>query len=134
MWLAALTLSACGTAGPGAQILSAAERRELTSIEKASLQNGLARTLKDPGSAQFKWLPVVVLERDGITDYCGLVNSRNSYGGYVGFQKFYAQLYKNQKGEFTRGEIRLIASDNVMVIATNGACEQYGYIDFDGVK
>lgn len=35
-------------------------------------------SLKDPESAQFK----------NIKGYCGEVNSKNSYGGYVGFKKF----------------------------------------------
>jgi hypothetical protein len=128
--LAALLLAGCGTAGPALETLSAAERRELTPVEKASLTISLAQTLKDPGSAQFRWMPIIMLQREGITDYCGLVNGRNSYGGYTGFQKFYAQLFKNDKGQFTKGLIRLIASGDVEVIATDGQCEKYGYLDF----
>jgi hypothetical protein len=127
--LIALALAGCVTSGPSADLLKSAERRELTLTEKASLTLSLSQTLKDPGSAQFKWLPVVVLMRDGITDYCGFVNGRNSYGGYTGFQKFYAQLIKNPKGDFSSGVIRLIASDDVMTIAANGACDGYGYTD-----
>jgi hypothetical protein len=129
-FLAALLLGGCGTPGPTLETLSAAEKRELTPVEKASLTISLAQTLKDPGSAQFRWMPVIMLEREGITDYCGLVNGRNSYGGYTGFQKFYAQLFKNEKGQFTKGLIRLIASGEVEVIATDGQCEKYGYVDF----
>ena len=36
-------------------------------------------TLKDPDSAQFQ----------NIEGYCGEVNAKNSYGGYIGFKKFY---------------------------------------------
>jgi hypothetical protein len=133
--LPALLLAGCAS-GPPADVLRSAERRELTQIEKTSLTVSLAQTLKDPGSTQFKWVPIIVLEREGVTDYCGLVNGRNSYGGYTGFEKFYAQLYKNPKGEFNRGQIRLIASsvDNVSVMATNGACDQFGYTDFSQAK
>lgn len=43
--------------------------------------------LKDPGSAQFQELSI--LENSaGDTVVCGEFNARNSYGGYVGFQKF----------------------------------------------
>jgi hypothetical protein len=76
--LPALLLGGCAS-GPPADVLRSAERRELTQIEKASLTVSLAQTLKDPGSAQFKWVPIIVLEREGVTDYCGLVNGRNSY-------------------------------------------------------
>jgi hypothetical protein len=127
IWLIALLVSGCGTPGPSLETLNSAEKRELTPIEKASLTVTLAQTLKDPGSAQFKWLPIIVMEREGINDYCGLVNGRNSYGGYTGYQKFYAQLVKNEKGQLTRGLIRAIASGEVETIVVDGACEKYGY-------
>ena len=127
IWLIALLVSGCGTPGPSLETLNSAEKRELTPTEKAALSVTLAQTLKDPGSAQFKWVPITVLERDGINDYCGLVNGRNSYGGYTGYQKFYAQLVKNEKGQFTRGLIRTIASGEVETMATDGLCEKYGY-------
>jgi hypothetical protein len=133
-YVAAMFLGGCGTVGPPSEVLSSAERRELTPIEKASLTGSLAQTLKDPGSAQFKWVPVIMLEREGVYDYCGLVNGRNAYGGYVGFQKFYAQLFKNDKGSFTRGLIRTIASDDVGTMATDGLCEKHGYIDFSQAR
>jgi hypothetical protein len=131
----AISLSACGTPGPSLETLNSVERRELSQSEKAALASVFAQTLKDPGSAQFKWLPVIMLERDGATyDYCGLVNGRNSFGGYAGFQKFYAQIRKNDKGAFTRGLVRTIASDDVSVIATDGLCEKHGYTDFSQAR
>ncbi len=43
--------------------------------------------LKDPGSAKFR---NVYFHRgaDNIPMTCGEVNSKNSFGGYIGFQKF----------------------------------------------
>jgi hypothetical protein len=75
-----------------------------------------------------------MLEREGIFDYCGYVNGHNSYGGYVGFQKFYAQISKNDKGQFTRGLIRTIASDDVGTMATDGLCEKHGYADLSQAR
>jgi hypothetical protein len=129
-----LLLCSCSTAGPPPELLAATERRELTPVEKVSLTSALALTLKDPGSAQFKWVPVIMLEREGIFDYCGLVNGRNSYGGYVGFQKFYAQISKNDRGQFTKGLIRTVASDDVGTIATDGLCEKHGYADLSQAR
>jgi hypothetical protein len=131
---AALLLGGCGTPGPTLETLNAAEKRELTPIEKVTLASSLAQTLKDPGAAQFKWMPVTMLQREAVTDYCGLVNGRNSYGGYTGYQKFYAQLFKDGKGQFTKGLIRLIASGDVETMATDGQCEKYGYVDFSLAK
>lgn len=46
-------------------------------VEKES-KEAVLNTLKDPDSAQFQ----------NIKGYCGEVNSKNSYGGYVGFKKY----------------------------------------------
>lgn len=46
-------------------------------VEKDS-QKAVLSTLKDPDSAQFQ----------NIKGYCGEVNSKNSYGGYVGFKRY----------------------------------------------
>jgi hypothetical protein len=95
----ALTMLLAGCSGlnqPTAQVIASA-KRELTPAEKLSFAPVLAAGLKDPSAAQFKWMPVVLTERDGITDYCGLLNGKNSYGGYTGFVRFYAQLKKMTK-------------------------------------
>jgi hypothetical protein len=44
-----------------------------------------AEALKDPASAKFRHV-VSMQENAG---YCGEVNAKNSYGGYVGYRKFY---------------------------------------------
>ena len=43
--------------------------------------------LKDPGSAQFRGV-YYHSGSDGIPVTCGEVNSKNSFGGYGGYQKF----------------------------------------------
>lgn len=57
-------------------------RLEMMSTGKAAVKS----RLKDPGSADFK--DVRVQKRDDMWVTCGEVNSKNAYGGYVGFQKF----------------------------------------------
>ena len=46
--------------------------------------------LKDPESAQFRNIKVVI-NTEGRKSVCGQVNAKNSYGGYTGFQSFYAK-------------------------------------------
>lgn len=48
---------------------------------------GLTDTLKDPSSAQFRDL---FLSGKAMPVLCGEINSKNSYGAYVGFSRFYA--------------------------------------------
>ena len=43
--------------------------------------------LKDPSSAQFRHVYFHRVD-DNIPMTCGEVNSKNSFGGYIGFQKF----------------------------------------------
>ena len=66
----------------------ASPKRELTAAEKLFFAPFLSAGLKDSSAAQFKWLPVILTERDGITDYCGLVNGKNNYGGYTALSAF----------------------------------------------
>lgn len=65
--------------------LIAGDSREIAWIEKG--KEAVRLKLKDPNSAQFK---NVYFHRgsDGIPVSCGEVNSKNSFGGYTGFQKF----------------------------------------------
>jgi hypothetical protein len=77
----------------------------------------------------------VLRERNGITDYCGLVNGKNSFGGYTGYTRFYGQLIKDSAGRFTRIVVRAIEEPNREFNIfdnrwLNGICEDYGYINF----
>lgn len=131
----AVTLAGCtGLNQVNEQVLSA-PRRDLTQLEKQSLTPILAAGLKDPAAAQFKWMPVVLTEREGITDYCALVNGKNSYGGYTGFVRLYAQLIKDDKGQFTRAVLREVEQPGRQINPLdprwlNGICEKFGYSDF----
>lgn len=48
--------------------------------------------LRDPGAAQFKYVNVFIVKDGGRSTLlsCGQVNAKNGYGGYTGFQWFYA--------------------------------------------
>jgi hypothetical protein len=137
----ALTTLLGGCSGlhqPTAQV-TAAPKREFTPAEKLALAPIIAGGMKDPSAAQFKWMPVVLTERDSITDYCALVNGKNSYGAYIGFVRFYAQLNKDDKGQFIRATLREVEPPNRERNALdprwlNGICEQFGYEDFSLAK
>ena len=130
-------LTGCaGLSQPNAQVQTAS-KRDLSAAEKTALTPIISAGLKDPTSAQFKWMPVVISERNGATDYCGLVNAKNSYGGYGGFVRFYAQLLKDDKGQFTKATVRAVEQPGREINPLdprwlNGICEQFGYQDFGG--
>lgn len=51
----------------------------LLGCNKNETQNIVKNSLKDPNSAEFR----------NINKSCGEVNAKNSYGGYIGFERFY---------------------------------------------
>lgn len=134
--LALAVLTACSTAEKPAEALGPAPSRELSKTEKDRLRTSLARSLPQPGTAQFKWVPVVLRERDGGTDYCGLVNAKLAQGSYAGFTPFFAQLRKGPGGDFDSGDIKLLAnpSDAGAIVATASACRTHGYADITGAR
>jgi hypothetical protein len=48
----------------------------------------LARKMKDPSSVQFRDVYVPEKSESGLPAICGEYNAKNSYGAYVGFQRF----------------------------------------------
>jgi hypothetical protein len=114
---------------------TAPEMRPFSAIEKAALAKKLSQTLKDPNTAQFKWLPVAP-NGSGLIGYCGLVNFKSSRGGsYVGFRRFFAMISKGSSGDYTEGRIEHI--DGIPVTTdgsrlTEDNCKSWGYTDISG--
>lgn len=79
----------CATALVIGALTGEVAARDLTAAERAVVEMDIKKQLKDPDSARFKWLPYIE-QPNG--HYCGLVNAKNSYGGYTGDQPFYVML------------------------------------------
>ena len=98
----------------------AQKRREKANVSKASaeqilIQQGkeaVKNSLKDPESAQFRNVHVAV---NGEKVVRGEVNSKNSYGGYDGFEKFYWGRFKNVNNELV-GEKYVSYPSNFVII------------------
>lgn len=85
----AVSLSACATSHDPA-ITAQFTPSVLTDQEVQVVQKAVQRSLRDPQSAQFGELSA---SSDGsMVLICGLVNARNAYGGYTGFQPFNATM------------------------------------------
>lgn len=65
--------------------------REPTNEERAIIEAGVKARLRDPDSAQFRGIKIGPDEKKTLMA-CGEVNSKNAYGGYIGFSKFTAML------------------------------------------
>ncbi len=109
---------------------SSAQARDLTDVEKGAIADSIKRDLKDPDSAQFKWMPY---REDHGTGYCGMINSKNSYGGYTGFQPYNAVLILKDGVAVSAVIITVGGSDTETKVAYWG-CGQDGYPDLDSAK
>lgn len=69
----------------------------LTADEWSRAQDALKAQLRDPDSAQFK--DVVAFRASDLVRVCGMVNARNGFGGYVGFQRFAVMLTDGTVGD-----------------------------------
>src|SRR5687767_4734164 len=97
----ALALSGCATPqGPGTTE-TAARRQSIDTaqVDVERYKDVLARSLKDPTSAQFRDVYVAQRSADGLPALCGEVNGKNSYGGYGGFERF--AVVRLPSGEMT---------------------------------
>jgi hypothetical protein len=146
----AMALSACTvtvpvspTSSSSTVTSSAEEMRPLTLNEKTTLAKTLSQTLKEPIAAQFKWLPVPS-SSSGPIGYCGLVNIKNSRGGYVGFRRFFAMISKGPKGDYVAGRIEHIdplasagtgtQEDAIETALTEDNCKEWGYTGFNAAS
>jgi len=88
-----------------------AETRQATKKESATARAAVKLHLKDPSSAQFR---LDLVTRPGAV--CGMVNARNSNGGYTGFVNWLyitatSQVVILDHGDYTGDEMTLY-SDN----------------------
>lgn len=102
----------------GSTLSQPAIARDLTDLERAVIADAVKAKLKDPESASFRWMPLVDPPADR---YCGLVNAKNSYGGYTGFTPYLGVLLFDE--DVLRGMV-VMGIDND---ATATVCVQSGY-------
>lgn len=91
----------------------------------AMVKTGVTNSLKDPGSAQFGTMMASAEagDREMVT-VCGLVNARNSFGGYTGMQPYYGMLLRRSataKGGFG---VMQFGSDRIKAGAIKDVCAQ----------
>jgi hypothetical protein len=122
------------------------EVRQLSAAEQEALRRSLSLALKEPDTAQFKWMPVLVGPKGRPTNYCGLVNGKTSAGAFSGFRKFAAALAQNSSDAYDHGTIQHVegapaifeGSSNVGDTSAAGTtaelCKSWGYAEFSQAK
>ena len=93
----------------------------LTESQKAAVTAGVKGQLKDPNSAMFG--PMAASQgKSGLIYVCGYVNSRNSFGGYVGDTLFYGAMPSTVNTFLPQ----IFASDDINRTVTVQMCMRYG--------
>jgi hypothetical protein len=100
------------------------ELRELTEAEKKQLGPLLAATLKDPESAKFIWTKVPK-QMPSTFHYCGMVNAKNSYGGYTGAHPFLAVI-STDKNKIVVGSIAGVGGTAIATKVVEDQCAEHG--------
>lgn len=108
-------------------------RDTLTAKERETIEKAVKRELLDPESARFKWmrLPPGTSTKSSSITYCGLVNSKNSYGGYVGDRPFQVVIMWSEKGTLL-SEIYVFIRDDTE--RTLKICADEGYSNLSAAE
>lgn len=80
-------VAASAAVGPADAQTKSNDSAQMKAYVLSNGKNAVKMKLKDPKSATFRNLDVHK-GADGMYVMCGEVNSKNSFGGYTGFQKF----------------------------------------------
>ena len=139
---AGLVLSACATnptgSGPGnasapppaatqpaGTASASAATRDLTPEEKKVIIEAVAPSLRNPGSAKYRWAKLSTAPaEDGSFNYCATVDAQSPYAAYNGRQAYIVEL-KMSFGKVTGAVMGLITGGKDAAIVSN-MCAKYG--------
>ena len=106
----------------GAASSSGQGQRELTLPEKKIISDAVALSIKDPGSAQYRW-PTIPASEEGQVNYCGMVNAKSPYPAYSGWQAYIVEAQVTA-GKVSSAVVGLIAGGKDVEIVRK-MCKKY---------
>jgi hypothetical protein len=99
--------------------------RDLTPDERALLIAGFTTEMKDPNTVQLKWNRIGQPDEKGVAEYCAMIDGKNDYGTYVGFQPFIAQVFFIG-GKIAGAKVTSVAYDAASAQAVERDCKAHG--------
>ena len=96
--------------------------RELTLPEKKVISDAVGLSIKDPGTAQFRW-PQISAAGDGAVNYCGMVNAKSPFPAYNGWQAYIVEANVSG-GKVSSAVVGLIAGGKDVEIVRK-MCKKY---------
>jgi hypothetical protein len=96
--------------------------RELTLPEKKVISDAVGLSIKDAGTAQFRW-PQISAPEEGSVNYCGMVNAKSPYPAYNGWQAYIVEATVTA-GKVSSAVVGLIAGGKDVEIVRK-MCKKY---------
>jgi hypothetical protein len=130
---AGLALAACTTAPPTQSSLgtdnaaapssNTLAQRDLTPQEKKIIADAIAPSIRDAGSAKYKWTKISI-SIEGATNYCAMVNAKSPYPAYSGWQAYIVEA-TTVGGTVSSAVVGLIAGGKDAALVAK-MCAKYG--------
>ena len=134
---ASLALAACAATPPADQPAASAaapapataatpasQLRDLTPPEKKIVIDAIAPSLREPGSAKYKWAKFPMVPPSDEVSYCGIVDAKSPHAAYDGRQAYIVDT-KVSGGHITSAVLGLITGGKDTAIVAN-MCATHG--------
>jgi hypothetical protein len=130
--LSGLALSGCATtattdaaaASTPAGATASVGQRDLTPQEKKVIVDSVSTSLRDPGSAHYKWAKFPAIVTDESVNYCAMVDAKSPYPAYNGSQAYIVEAHMTG-GRVSSAVMGLIAGGKDFKIVST-MCAKYG--------
>jgi hypothetical protein len=103
---------------------SSGPQRDLTPSEKKAIVDAVSQSLRDPGSAKYRWAKVPMVVTDDSINYCATVDAKSPYPAYNGKQAYIVEAHISG-GHVTSAVMGLIAGGKDAGIVAK-MCAKYG--------
>lgn len=124
-FVAVATLTGCQTNSMPPPPATA--KYSLNDAERAAVEKGVRASLKDPASAMFGGM-IASDAGGGVKYVCGLVNAKNSFGGYTGNTSYLGVLGSMQASGKTLAtfSVTSMGTDDGKAATVSKLCHHYG--------
>ncbi len=112
------------TAAAPAATTPASQLRDLTPQEKKIIADAVAPSLKEPGTAKYKWTKFPIVPPSDEVSYCATVDAKSPYAAYSGHQAYIVDA-KVAGGHITSASLGLITGGKDTAIVAN-MCATHG--------
>ncbi len=116
--------SAAPATAPAAAATPASQLRDLTPQEKKIVVDAIAPSLREPGSAKYKWAKFPIVPPSDEVSYCGIVDAKSPHAEYSGRQAYIVDA-KVSGGHITAAVLGLITGGKDTAIVAN-MCATHG--------